>query len=398
MPRERIAKAVSLSAGKDFYETMSTKAIKLKTQGKPATRLQPQEGSWVELLARGIPQEVVGLSALKFAQADPNARALVFFGFDGESLSRLLSQLMKVSGLRIVFAKELTLSPVGGLNLIELCYGHKPWISEPITKRMAQERLVLSSSALVVIFTGWERSYERVQDLKAELRSLLPNLTFERRVHGTDDVEDTSTLVEAITSPSALALLNRVRVSRKDRIFARIPGELRANPGICIDGSSVMELYGLRKSRDLDFICSGDRERELVKSLGFDVNNERYEWLPFSAKQVIDDPFLHLTLFGYKFSSLGIRNMTLSFGDYGSSASWSSKKERDFVSISLYNAGSAKMRLGIAGVLGTLATQLRLAYEFSVTKLIPVLPAGLVKLLRAVRHASLKKPSSPGTK
>jgi len=125
--------------------------------------------------------------------------------------------------------------------------------------------------------------------------------------------------------------------------------------------------------------------------LGFDVNNERYDWLPFGAKQVVDNPFFHLTLFGYKFSSLGVRNMILSFGNYATSASWGPKKERDFVSISLYNAGRAKLRLGVAGVVGTLVTQVRLGFEFVVTRIVPLLPPRVLASIRAIRGAIARK-------
>lgn len=391
MPKFNPANGNKVDEYASLEHLLGTRAITLQPEKTSYDGPEPRAGCWLELLASGVPHEVVGKRVSKYVETDPQARALVFFGFDQETLQGLLRQVAQVTSIEVIFAKNLSLTPVGAVNLMELCYGHKPWITKPIKQRMARERLVLSSNALVVLITGWELAYERVQDLKSQLRGSLPNLTFERRVHGTDDVDDTRTLVEAITSTGTLALLNRVEVAREDRVFARIPVELRHKSGICVDGSSVMELYGLRKSRDLDFICSSDSDRSLVESLGFDVNNERYDRLPLGAKQVIEDPFLHLTLFGYKFSALSVRNMILSFGDYAASASWGAKKERDFVSISLYNAGSPKMRIGIAGVIGTLVTQLRLGFEFVVTKVAPLLPPGLLAILRTLRRVLVRK-------
>lgn len=342
---------------------------------------------WLALLESGIPAPYVGSGILSFSEANPDTRAFVLFSLKDELILKILRHIVAVPGIRILYATRLELSRIGAVNLIELCYGHKPWMTDKIRERMARERVVSSNGAFIVLFSGWGTNFDQVQDLKAELRAILPTLTFERRVHGTDDPQDTRTLIEALTNPNSRELLNRVAFTRFDRVFKRIPSELRGNPDVCIDGSSVMELYGLRKSRDLDLICLGKDLRARIEDLGFDVNNDRFDSLPLSAAQIICNPYFHVRLFGTKFTSLSTRGLLLSFGASSELISWSPKKDRDFESISLFNAGKSKTRLSIKGAVGTFATQLRLGFEFIVIRVIPKLPPSLVKILRKVRSA-----------
>lgn len=341
--------------------------------------------NWLELLAMGVPGYQVGAKVLDYCMQESSTRAFVFFSLDESQVKKLVDFMANVNGLNIVYAANLELSQVGVLNLIELCYGHKPWFTNRVRRKMSRERSVYSSRVSVILYSGWDKEYDNVQKLKADLRGMLPKLTFERRIHGTDDSVDTLTLVEAITNPNTMDLIGRVLVSRGDRVFSRVPDFVRNNPDVCIDGSSIMELYGLRKSRDLDLICIGEMLRSTIEARGYDVNNDRYDWLPISSDEVISDPHLHVRLFGLKFTSLATRQLVLGFEPHYKQGALNPKKIRDLQSISLFNLGKPKTRLGLAGFTGTFFTQTRLIYEFLLIRLIPRLPTRLVGILRKIR-------------
>jgi hypothetical protein len=255
---------------------------------------------------------------------------------------------------------------------------------------MTRERFAFSSRAFVVVYSLSAREVN-FRYLKEGLRKTLPQLTFERRIHGTDEIEDTRILVEAITNPNTINLLNQVRVSRKDRVFSRVPDALKDNPGICLDGSSVMELYGLRKSRDLDLICVDPRLRSVIQSMGYDLNDRHYEWLPITQNMVIQDPHLHVKLFGLKFTSLAVRQLILTFGPSYGSDTLNAKKLRDLKLISRFNVGKFAGLLNWTGFIGTFVTQVRLLFEFFVARMIPRLPPKLVLLLRRLRAVFTRK-------
>jgi hypothetical protein len=341
-------------------------------------------GNWFELLCYGIPQHLVGYQVLEYCRHTASVRAFVFFSLPDDVVSTLVGFLSKQRDISIVYAANLELTEVGCLNLIELCYGDKPFFNEQVKKKMSRERFASSQSAFVLVYNLDESSRD-IRSLKTDLRGTLSKLMFERRIHGTDHLEDTVTLVEAITNPNTLDLLNTVKVSRQDRVFTRVPAFLSGNPSICLDGSSVMELYGLRKSRDLDIICDDNEIQDQITSAGFDLNHKHYEWLPIKPDQIISDPHLHVRLFGLKFTSLGVRQLILEFrlGELGRRVA--PKKLRDLKLIYQFKADEGPRRLSLFGSIATASTQFRLLSEFVIVRLVPYLPPRLVALFRRAR-------------
>jgi hypothetical protein len=341
-------------------------------------------GNWFELLSQGIPNHLVGAQVLQYCRSNESVRAFVFFSLSEEVVRSLVETLSEQKEIVIVYAANLELTEFGCLNLIELCYGDKPFFNEHVKKKMSRERFASSLNAFVLVFDLKDSSRD-LRSIKTDLRSTLSQLMFERRIHGTDQSEDTVTLVEAITNPNTLDLLNKVKVSRKERVFSRAPDFLRGNPNACLDGSSVMELYGLRKSRDLDIICSGLELQDRIISSGFDINHMHYKWLPIKPEQIIYDPHLHLTLFGLKFTSLGVRQLILEFRLGAHGREIAPKKLRDLKLIYQFRASRGTSKVTIFGVIATASTQFRLLLEFLIVKLVPHLPTRLVGVVRRAR-------------
>lgn len=349
------------------------------------TEVPEGDASWIEMLEFGRSYYHIGAAVLDYCILNKDSRAFVFFSLENELIEKCIETLAKTPNLCVIYAVNLKLSKKGALNLIELCYGNKAFFTESFRSRMARERFVFSTKAFV-IFYELKDGVEEVTELKAKLRHSLPTLTFERRIHGTDGVEDTRYLAEALSNPNSLNLLNRVKVSRHDRVFSRYPTSLRFNPNVCVDGSATMELYGLRKSRDLDLICLGASLEEEILAMGFDVNNGHYKGLPFSHEDVINSPYLHVSLFGMKFTSLATRQLLLSFGSRSAHASWANKKMRDIKSIAEFTLNRRSVRVGTSGYLSTMVTQLRLVFEFAVKRIMPQLPPGMAKMLRSIKQ------------
>jgi hypothetical protein len=340
--------------------------------------------SWLDLFDLDISYQRVGASILDTVVTDQSVRAFVFFSLNHEKLALLVNHLAAEPGLEVIFAGNYNFSKVGTLNLIELCYGDKPFFTERLRETMTRERFGMATEVFIVLYSLDNGSGD-ITRLKAALRSQLPALTFERRIHGTDGVVDTRYLVEAITNVNNLHLLNRVRLSRKDRVFTQFPDELRGENHICVDGSATMELYGLRKSRDLDLICIGQGLEVRILAMGLNVNNAHYTSLPFSHEAVIRDPFFHVQLYGIKFTSLAVRQMLMSFGPRSQNANWGAKKSRDMQAIAGYFLGRSDSTARWSGFVNTTMTQLRLFFEFLISRVVPRLPKSLVRVLRRIR-------------
>ena len=383
---------------KDFAKLISSRVVNLDlketskgvrgNQSSPRTESSPETssyGKWFELEQQGLSKFSVGARVLDYCSNTEQTRAFVFFSLDDEKVIALLKNLASLGSIGIVYASKLELSEIGSRNLIELCYGEKPFFTEQIKRRMSRERFPIARSAFVVIYELLSPDVE-LRPLKTNLRNHLGQITFERRIHGTDDHSETLTLVEAITNPNTLYLLNRVNVSRTDRVFSRIPLEFRNQKEICVDGSSTMELYGLRKSRDLDFITNSSSMVSKITSLGYDVNHEHFSELPFSHNEVVDNPYLHVRLFGVKFSSINLRQLMLELRFASEGNEFPAKKMRDLELIRGFQTGNPGGENRVIGLVATVATQFRLIFEFAVQHIMPRLPRGIAEALRKLRR------------
>lgn len=379
---------------KDFVKLISSRVVDLdlKEASKVVRRNQPAPpmsspktpsyGKWFELEQQGLSKFLVGARVLDYCSSTEQTRAFVFFSLDDEKVIALLKNLASRDSIGIVYASKLELSEIGSRNLIELCYGEQPFFTEQIKRRMTRERFPIPRSAFVVIYELLSRDVE-LRPLKTNLRNHLGQITFERRIHGTDDHSETLTLVEAITNPNTLHLLNRVNVSRTDRVFSRIPLEFRNNKEICVDGSSTMELYGLRKSRDLDLITNSSSMVSKITSLGYDLNHDHYSELPFSHNEVVDNPYLHVRLFGVKFSSINLRQLMLELRFASEGNEFPAKKMRDLELIRGFQKGKPNR---VIGLVATGVTQFRLIFESAVQHIMPRLPRGIAEALRKLRR------------
>ena len=339
--------------------------------------------TWKEMIAAGLSQYRVGESVFQYCVSDSLTRALVSFSLSPSITGRVIRNLLANDGVKIVYATDLELTRVGAQNLIELCYGHNAWMNEEVLKRMTRERLGIRPRAHVVFFTGWEKSRLSLVELKASLRDLIPAHEFQRKLHGTDYHSDTMILAEALSNPNTLELLRRVPVSRTGPLFSRLPESLQFNSDVCIDGSSVLELYGLRAARDLDLLVVSQDANDRVLSIEFDPRNNKYRGLPLDIPEIIESPWTTIRLFGYRFLTLRVRELLLSFeASANSHPHLVAKARRDLRSIAYFYSGNERERLKFSIYIGTLLTRLRLFFEFLLTRVLPLLPTPLVRILR----------------
>ena len=138
--------AVRITIQNELVAPMSTRAGELQRAKRRKNR---PSGTWIDLLAEGIPEPFVGEAILNYCQAHADTRAFVLFALDQPLIDKLLRYLKTVKDLKLVYAAQMELSRVGCENLIELCYGEKPFFERSSRSKMARERFVFSSSAVV---------------------------------------------------------------------------------------------------------------------------------------------------------------------------------------------------------------------------------------------------------
>jgi hypothetical protein len=278
----------------------------------------------------------------------------------------------------------------GAENLMSLCYGHNDWFTDKVRNRMLRERFSATPRTTLVVF----RPTEDPAATKKRMRDLLPDSVFRRRIHGTDTHEQTMLLIEALGNPNSREFINSRPLSDTSNLFRRIPQNVFNDARICVDGSAVLELYGLRSARDVDLLVVDNLVHQPIFG-DTDLRNARYFSSPLQANQIISDPQLHLIICGVKFTTLLVRLMSLALEPKTDLHPVLTRKAlSDFQMIALYLSKTQKYRLTWRVMIGSSFTKLRLYNAFLVQQIVPRLPLGLSRLLPTVRRMLFDRDST----
>jgi hypothetical protein len=164
-----------------------------------------------------------------------------------------------------------------------------------------------------------ESTLEKLLTLKQEIRGLFR--IGNHSVHINDTQEETDRLAHVLFNGNSVHYLNYASVS-SPKWFLKLFSYYRAwsdsnglpRSRLCIDGSSVLAIYGLREARDLDFLHIGP-----IPTTGFkEISRHNHEAQHYRTPidQLVSDPRLHFYCNGFKFLSLlAVRGMKAERGE-----------------------------------------------------------------------------------
>jgi hypothetical protein len=255
----------------------------------------------------GMGEEFIDVMAYGLISSLNNVRAYVTFGEDLEISDRIAKEISLHA--KPIIRKRLGLTEIGQRRLIDLCYGHNDWWEPRLLEPMTRERFEDDAPWCDIVFTQ-ESELDQLRDRKVQLRKLLPQSHFDRKIHGTDYYFDTFFLAEAILNKNSRMFLNTSPIGSEDRIFETLGGPFKTTEPVlarknwCIDGSSVLEIHGLRRASDIDYIVDeGALIPHELKKQG-DDHAQEYARGQADVYELINDPRNHLVYKGVKFLSL----------------------------------------------------------------------------------------------
>lgn len=269
---------------------------------QPSAKL-PQIYDYKHLEKIGLPSIYSDSMAFNYLTFKGTTRALMLTGMTAVEIKEVIARISKK--LELVYVKTVDLTPIGQRRLVSLAYDFNPWWEDKFVETMAWERFHTGpSSAALILF---EPGSEDLRKIKEDLRgSVIPN-EFERKIHGTDFFSDTLTLGEVFLNRNSLDFINQSPIGSESRLLPQIQ-ELKKTMVTkhindwAVDGSAVLEIYGIRKAQDVDYVVHGDQLLPRLK--GFDLHNGEYSKYPFSVSDVVFDPRLHMIYKGVKYLSL----------------------------------------------------------------------------------------------
>ena len=213
----------------------------------------------------------------------------------------------------ILYKKDITLNALGALNLIFQIYSDEPWLGSKENrfqgaKSKAIECFQGNSMLKIVAFKAV--NLDEVLKIKSRLRKIFNN--GKHSVHITDNKAEAVRASRLIFNENSIHFLNHADYLQGSKnkheleIFRTFLVKNKIDTAdIVIDGSSVLDLYGIRQSKDVDFLLSSKTQSEINISFSeiYENHESEIKYHRESKENLIYNPLFHFYFNDLKFIS-----------------------------------------------------------------------------------------------
>ena len=269
------------------------------------TELEPLICDYNYFFERAIPPEQLEQAALKHLEYGSNYY-IAFLWPSGKTNWDKARALFD----NVLYQKKIQVSVKGALNLLDECYGHMDWIgSESNNFRGLHQKLTECFPGefcfWMIIFQS-KNGIDHVRGIKEDVRMI--NGIGYSSIHITDTHEEAFRIGSYLLNENSLHFINNSMPLNK-KIKAKvddIKNELMqkglALNDVVIDGSFILELYGVRESQDVDYFFSDLTDNRM--NAGFGCRDEQLVYHKVTKNDLIYNPKYYFTIGGVKFVSL----------------------------------------------------------------------------------------------
>ena len=251
----------------------------------------------------GMHPDSINFISWRYLQHSLKQRAFLLTAISAGETQDIIKEIGR--NFSITGLSKVKLSEIGKRRLMGLAYDHNSWWLPQYSESMVAERFHQGIDDCTLVL--FDSDVVDLTDFKAGLRALLNGKQFERQIHCTDGYSDTIALAEVLLNRNGINFMNNSPIGSENRLMGNL-GRRKYKDSLteeikdCIDGSSVLELYGIREAKDLDYVTSDHHVSEY--SLIGSCHNDEYVGYPEIYTDVIFDPRKHLIFKGHKFISL----------------------------------------------------------------------------------------------
>jgi hypothetical protein len=257
----------------------------------------------------GIPEKFIDAIILEYLEYAQRSTVYCAMGITS-SIAANIQKSLNQSGFSTVYVKAIKLSEIGKRRLMKVLYGANDWWTTDFYEYLALERFSNRDSTYF-FFVVSKSSGEEIL-FKSEIRDkYFDHFTF-KKFHSSDNNKETLRIAESVLNENSLFVLNEAPIESERRLIELIKGHQYLQnldrKSFAIDGSANLEILGIRKAKDLDFIEIETNNSEVLPSSM--SHNLEYRLLPIEPSQLIIDPRNFAVIEGYKFVSIA---QTISF-------------------------------------------------------------------------------------
>ena len=249
-------------------------------------------------------EEILDEAAIEYCRVKKGlALALIFPVVPSETYA--IDRLRGVG--RIVYQKDVVLSPDAGRALLRQVYLGHPWLQgEGESAGFASKVegcFPFRGVARAVLIDDCDMRALRSEKERIRSHYRLGN----HSIHITDGDEEVLRVARVMFNGNSVALL-RAGIGEYPGFHRRIFAyrgwlERRAvdEEAFCVDAGAVLALLGLRECRDIDFLYHGDTDSMPAPPDGIDCHNDLERYHRHTIANLVGDPRLHCWYMGIKF-------------------------------------------------------------------------------------------------
>ncbi len=256
----------------------------------------------------GFSEDFVRDLVLDYSRITKRPRFIVLFD-EAEALGDEVEQKL-ANEAQILDRIDLNLTQDGLFRFIHMAYQLQDWWAPSYVEDIARTKTGSKKSQYRSSIYTYEprRGGVDAHSIKLAVRAHLESIGKNGRlIHGSDDWEDTEHILDLILSKPGRHFLNTspymADASLIEKLITYPKTSILDDPqnDLVIVGSSILELYGLRRAGDIDYISRQDQPQDYK----WDNRAGSYLRSPLiSLDEALFDPRFQFRLLGIKFQSL----------------------------------------------------------------------------------------------
>jgi hypothetical protein len=252
---------------------------------------------------RDVPTEIIECAARALMFYAENLYLAFLWPSGSEKLVQTESMFRN-----IIYKKRIWLARHGPFNLLYQCYHHMDWVGTaasgfPGLQQKQMECFPDGGGEVVVIAFQALGGLDEVRNLKARIRTA--NGIGFSSVHITDTKEEATRLSDLLFNQNGLHYLEYAEpiTEHVRSVLMRLSEQAEEQDVDCdefiLDGSLLLELYGLRRADDLDVVAS-TISPDVYRKMGVDPREGELLFHGKTEDELVLDSANHFRLFGIK--------------------------------------------------------------------------------------------------
>jgi hypothetical protein len=247
---------------------------------------------------RGLSQKILEEIIFRYFQfKKENIYACIFWGSSFGKINKTeIEKELKKNKIELVYCKKVELTERGKKNLIISCYENEPWMNHKEKDFSGAIRKVapcFKGSNKIMFYVLESDNKEKIINFKKNIREKL-NMG-NHSIHSSDSYEETRNLCNLLLNKNSLFFMNYGEKMALPEVLEN--EKLKDRIDFVITSSYIMEMFGLRKAGDIDYINDSNEEFSGLDKENIKINAEE-------IKELIYNPKYFFRFKGIKFLSL----------------------------------------------------------------------------------------------